>query len=281
MIMQFNDDMLKAMQSAVKNCTLKVKDRVKVIGSDILKLYGISDGVVGTIVSKHSVDSIGVCLDPMIDIGHTCNGLCEDRRGWYFHPISLEKIEESVIMEECKVAKFKVGDRVKLIEDNLWGKKEYIGYSGTIIEYRISDYGVEFEAGFDGHTLDGKIKNRCGWYFEERCLELVAEESKKSKKHKKNQQRTCTYEYPEREYEVATKENGKEVERHTVLEPIENIKCIINEVNETIVVILDNGTKGIAKCLSEDEFDIQKGFDIAYLKAKIKSLQKQLKQLTK
>lgn len=55
---------------------------------------------------------------------------------------------------------------------------------------------------------------------------------------------------------------------------------IIHNKNATIV-ILDDGCKGVAKCSPEDEFDKTKGIKIAYLRAKIKSLQKELKSLTK
>jgi len=47
------------------------------------------------------------------------------------------------------------------------------------------------------------------------------------------------------------------------------------------IVILDDGSKGVAKCMPEDEYDKTKGIKIAYLKAKIKSLNKELKELIK
>ena len=59
----------------------------------------------------------------------------------------------------------------------------------------------------------------------------------------------------------------------------ESYKLIIN--GNTIVVILDDGSKGIAKCSPSDEYDLDKGVDIAYTKAMIKSYQKKLKGLVK
>jgi hypothetical protein len=44
---------------------------------------------------------------------------------------------------------------------------------------------------------------------------------------------------------------------------------------------LDDGTKGVAKCSPEDEFNETKGIKIAYNRAKIKLLQKELNKLIK
>ena len=49
--------------------------------------------------------------------------------------------------------------------------------------------------------------------------------------------------------------------------------------NNVIVVILDDGCKGIAKCLPEDKFDFYKGYTIAYKRAMVKSMQKEIKDL--
>jgi len=59
----------------------------------------------------------------------------------------------------------------------------------------------------------------------------------------------------------------------------ESYKLIIN--GNTTIVILDDGCKGIAKCMESDEYDMDKGVDIAYTKAIIKSSQKKLKELVK
>ena len=55
---------------------------------------------------------------------------------------------------------------------------------------------------------------------------------------------------------------------------------VIHNGNATIV-ILDDGTKGVAKCNPEDKYDRVKGIKIAFNRAKIKLLQKELKSLTK
>lgn len=59
----------------------------------------------------------------------------------------------------------------------------------------------------------------------------------------------------------------------------EKIK-VIRSGNATIVILSD-GTKGVSKCMEEDEYDKEKGFGIAYTKACIKRLNKNLKELIK
>ena len=59
----------------------------------------------------------------------------------------------------------------------------------------------------------------------------------------------------------------------------ESYKLITN--GNTTIVILDDGCKGVAKCLSSDEYDMDKGVDIANTKAIIKSSQKKLRMLVK
>ena len=49
--------------------------------------------------------------------------------------------------------------------------------------------------------------------------------------------------------------------------------------DNTTTVVLRDGTEGVAKCMPEDEFDVQKGIDIATAKAKLTSIRKQLQDL--
>lgn len=63
------------------------------------------------------------------------------------------------------------------------------------------------------------------------------------------------------------------------VETYEDCKVIRND--KVTVVILSDGTKGVSKCLPEDSYDEEKGFEIAYTKAQIKSLTKKLKKLSK
>lgn len=56
----------------------------------------------------------------------------------------------------------------------------------------------------------------------------------------------------------------------------EDVRKVIYS-DKVTVVILNSGIKGIAKCLEEDEYDKKTGYRIAYLKAKVKEMNKELK----
>lgn len=59
----------------------------------------------------------------------------------------------------------------------------------------------------------------------------------------------------------------------------DDIKVIRNGV--ATIVILPDGCKGVSKCLPEDEYNADLGYEIALTKAQIKSLNKKLKKLSK
>lgn len=56
-----------------------------------------------------------------------------------------------------------------------------------------------------------------------------------------------------------------------------DVKRVIYNDNVT-VVFLNSGVKGISKCMEEDTYNKEVGFRVAYLKAKIKELNKELKK---
>ena len=58
-------------------------------------------------------------------------------------------------------------------------------------------------------------------------------------------------------------------------------KELVIHNGKATIVILDDGSKGVAKCCPEDEYNKLTGIKIAYIRAKIKSLQKELKTLAK
>lgn len=55
----------------------------------------------------------------------------------------------------------------------------------------------------------------------------------------------------------------------------------IDTDKRTVVCTLDDGEVGQSKCMSADEFNETKGIKIAYIRAKIKSLEKELETLTR
>lgn len=62
---------------------------------------------------------------------------------------------------------------------------------------------------------------------------------------------------------------------------VDKFSCKVIYNGNTTIVILDDGSKGISKCLPDDKYDRDKGRDIAYYRALMKSYEKQLKKLTK
>jgi len=58
-----------------------------------------------------------------------------------------------------------------------------------------------------------------------------------------------------------------------------SLKLIVDGDKTTIV--FDDGSKGYTKCLPTDEYNLEKGKDIAYLKALIKSLEREIEELVK
>ena len=85
--------------------------------------------------------------------------------------------------------------------------------------------------------------------------------------------------YAERQHFSETS-NLNDYEKNDSFITKEKKEKVIHSGNRTIV-ILDDNSKGISKCSPNDEYDKLSGIKIAYLRAKIKSLQKELKQLTK
>ncbi len=64
--------------------------------------------------------------------------------------------------------KFKVGDRVTYV--NYVGPTEQSGTVRVIMGGQSSPYGVEFDKGMGGHSLDGRCKDDHGWWCKERDL---------------------------------------------------------------------------------------------------------------
>lgn len=60
--------------------------------------------------------------------------------------------------------KFKIGDRVVLIDDHdNKGKKGMIGVIRGVEEEGINCYQIEFPEGFDGHSCGGLVDDKRGW----------------------------------------------------------------------------------------------------------------------
>ena len=88
------------------------------------------------------------------------------------------------------------------------------------------------------------------------------------------------YKLPQRTlcWEVENTKTGEITYENTIEKEI-SLKLIVDGDKTTIV--FDDGSKGYTKCLPTDEYNVQRGMDIAYLKALIKVLKKELENLVK
>jgi len=91
--------------------------------------------------------------------------------------------------------------------------------------------------------------------------------------------KTVTY-YGTKQYFKEIDERTKEVIKDSSFKTKLKREKVIHNGNATIV-ILDDNSKGVSKCCPLDEYNKTKGIKIAYIRAKIKSLQKELKTLVK
>ena len=115
--------------------------------------------------------------------------------------------------------------------------------------------------------------------------EVKSEEIKETKNDKRKSEvkekpsnQVYTYEMIPHNINWVIKHNNEII--HQVIDSgSESYKLITN--GNTTIVILDDGCKGVAKCLPSDEYDLDRGVDIAYTKAMIKSYQKKLKELVR
>jgi len=103
-------------------------------------------------------------------------------------------------------------------------------------------------------------------------------DKRKSEVKQKPSNQVYTYEMIPHKINWKITHNG-EIINQTIDSGTKSYKLITN--GNITIVILDDGCKGIAKCLPSDEYDLDKGVDIAYTKAMIKSYQKKLKGLVK
>ena len=115
--------------------------------------------------------------------------------------------------------------------------------------------------------------------------EVKSEEIKETKNDKRKSEvkekpsnQVYTYEMIPHNINWVIKHNNEII--HQVIDSgSESYKLITN--GNTTIVILDDGCKGVSKCLPSDEYDLDRGVDIAYTKAMIKSYQKKLKELVR
>ena len=229
----------------------------------------------------------------------------------YFELIKEEAKEIKDIKEEIfknDKVEFKIGDTVKLTSK--YNGTGFVGgcyssYSAFFQENNMLDYGKRYTSnksmesgiykivGIGKHKQDNSIiyvlenNNTYKIYlFSNKYNEMVKEIAKEIDSIKKVQKqeiqkstnKVYTYEMIPHKINWKIKHNNEVIDQ-IIDSGSESYKLIIN--GNTIIVILDDGCKGIAKCMESDEYDMDKGIDIAYTKAIIKSSQKKLKELVK
>ena len=214
----------------------------------------------------------------------------------------IKDIKEEIIKNDKE--EFKIGDTVKLTSK--YNGTGFVGgcyssYPAFFKENNMLKYGKRYTSnksmesgiykivGIGKHRQDNSIvyvlENNDTYkiylfsnVYNEMTKEINSIEEVQKQVTQKPMNKVYTYEMIPHKINWKIKHNG-EIVNQTIDSGNESYKLIIN--GNTTIVILDDGCKGVAKCLSSDEYDLDKGVDIAYTKAMIKSYQKKLKGLVK
>lgn len=170
---------------------------------------------------------------------------------------------------------FKIGDRVKVVK----GAQMYkVGnMEGVIVVHdkyeHTTWYGIDFGKNVAGHDCShDTITYGHGWFVEGCDLELVSTKETKI-------QKVTEYEYQPYNITVIEKEHGEVISVSNIQEELFTAKVIRN--NQVTIVILPDGSKGIAKCNPSDKYDENLGLSIAWKRAFINQLQEEIKLFTK
>ena len=165
-----------------------------------------------------------------------------------------------------KLEDIKIGEKYRVIKN----RYSFFGDCRDIIEIE----GQEVEVfGIDGEDFNIKdLKNKT------HVCQAVNLEKIKNIDNKEKTNKVYTYTALPFKVNWEITYNG-EVTHETVDSEKIFYKVITN--GNTTIVILDDDSKGIAKCLPNDEYDINQGVEIASTKALIKHYQKKLKKLVK
>jgi hypothetical protein len=132
--------------------------------------------------------------------------------------------------------------------------------------------GIDFGKDIGGHDCNTDIIDGHGWYVEDIDLRLVTE-------IKPPQSSVYEYEYEPYSIPATKRIHGSVVDKFEVHDSGVVFKVIQN--GRATIVILDDGSKGVSKCCPLDTYDEDKGLDIAWKRAWIKRLQKEVKVLAK
>ena len=200
---------------------------------------------VGTI--KYGVDdSYAVEFDEKQPHLHSCGQRCKDYHGWWCTGEGLEYAHEKA---------FTVGSRVY---------SNAFGY-GTVkkISECGSFYAIDFDKRHDKlHSCGGYTGLNHGWWCHPKEIELVTREKELAKVVQ-----TSKEVITEKPKNIFIKLQTRKIYSRTLPDYVSDDveKLIINE--PYVIVELETGEIGKAKCHADDKFDEVTGFNIAYRRA--------------
>ena len=252
---------------------------------DLEKYIG-QTGIIRYDYGKGSEHRLSIKFDDKIidDINEKNQRLC-------FRVNSVEFINDEVNKKK-NINHAKLGDIVELsngLKMEICEDEKYPRYYKTVDIFKNKNVTTEIsEHSLKTYCLGNKVWGYGSDEFEIVNIkheEVKSEDIKETKNKKRKPEvkekpsnKVYTYEMIPHKINWKITHNG-EIVNQTIDSGNESYKLIIN--NNTTIVILDDGCKGVAKCLSSDEYDMDKGVDIAYTKAIIKSSQKKLRMLVK
>jgi len=173
--------------------------------------------------------------------------------------------------------KFKVGDRVRVRRDLVPGKRY-----GNILFQSGMDKPEEQNIIFIDDRDRTYVTDE-GYWMSEEMLEPIYGNAKNlisRTKIKDTTSKVHIHEIAEHPYAAVVKEpNGSIIEVQEIKSKKQSYKVIYNGL--CTIVILSDGSKGIAKCNPNDRYIRQIGHDIAHKRARIKRLEKEIAELSK
>jgi hypothetical protein len=164
--------------------------------------------------------------------------------------------------------KRKIGDKVKvksnLVIDRRYGSDSFVSDMAALRGKEVTIAIVND----DGYKIE---KSRYNWtdeMFED--LPIIKDLSP-------SKTRVFTYEYLPYSININLFENDQFVKSQHQNYETEKMKVVYTG-NKTIVLLSD-GSKGVARCNPEDKFDDKKGLDIAFYRAWMKKIEKRLEKI--
>jgi len=192
-----------------------------------------------------------------------------------YNEMKIKKIKNDKALD---IKDIKIGQKYRVIEN----RNTCYGSCVDIVEIEGEEVEVCGVNETNEGDIDIKSKDGAKHTCEVENLELIREEDRIEQVieqvKQKPSNKVYTYEMIPHKINWKITHNG-EIINQVIDSGSESYKLITN--GNTIIIILDDGCKGVAKCLPDDEYDLDKGVDIAYTKAMIKSYQKKLKGLVK